>query len=81
MPNDFPHSPQYFARQAARQKAIERERARILWTDAQFLAERDAVYIAEQRELIQYKIETQERYTREDNDSEGYMAFYHTDEG
>ena len=77
----FPHSPQYHARQAARQKEIDRLTERLGWTDAQFLAERDAAYVAEQRKYIQPQIENLQRDIRNDNDPEGYVAFYHTDEG
>ena len=77
----FPHSPQYFARQTARQREIDRLTERLGWTDAQFLAERDAAYVAAERKCIPYQIETQQRDMRDDNDTEGYVAFYHTDEG
>ena len=77
----FPHSAQFLARQAARQKEIARLTERLGWTDAQFLAERDAVYVADERKCISYQIETQQRDMHDDNDTEGYVAFYHTDEG
>lgn len=77
----FPHSPEYLARQVARDKDLIAERERLLWTDAQFLAERDAAYVAEQRKFIVPRIVNIEREMREDTDVEGYVCFYHTDEG
>lgn len=77
----FPHSPEYLARQAARDKALIAERDKLLWTDAQFLAERDAAYVAEQRGYVVPRIESIEQDMRDDSDTEGYVAFYHTDVG
>jgi len=81
MSDDFPHSPEYFTRQASRQKEIDRLRQRQTWTDAQFLAERDAAYVAEQRKYLGSQIADQERDMQDDNDIEGYVRKYFTDEG
>ena len=80
MPDPFPHSSAYLARQSARQAEIDCLKAKQDWTDAQFLAERDAAYVAEQRRLIPAHIETLRRDMADDPDTEGYVAFYHTDE-
>lgn len=77
----FPHSPEYIARQASWNKALIAEREKLLWTDAQFLAERDAAYVAEQRSYVVPRIVSIEREMQDDNDTEGYVAFYHTDIG
>lgn len=77
----FPHSPEYLARQAERQKALDLAKERRNWTDAQFLAERDAEYVAQQRGYVEPTITNIERCMLDDNDIEGYVRFYHTDEG
>ena len=41
MSDDFPHSTAYLTRQASRQKALEDLKAKLTWTDAQFIAARD----------------------------------------
>ena len=81
MTNEFPHSPAYLARQDKRQKLLDDLRQRLSWTDAQFLAERDATYVAEKRAQLPFMIAGTEREMKDDDDSEGYVAFYHTDEG
>ena len=81
MTNAFPHSAEYLARQAARQKALDHLRDKLAWTDAQFLAERDAAYVAQERSYLGPRIASAEREMADDNDTEGYVAFYHTDEG
>ena len=81
MTDNFPHSPEYLARQEARRAAIKEQRERLTWTDAQFLAERDAAYMAQQRGYVQPRIDDLLRDMESDNDSEGYVRFYHTDEG
>lgn len=81
MADDFPHSPEYLARQVERQKTLDAERKQLTWTDAQFLAARDAAYVAEQRGFIPYRIKSYERDMADDNDIEGYIRKYGTDEG
>ena len=77
----FTHSPEYLARQEARRTAIKVQRERLTWTDAQFLAERDAAYVAEQRGYVQPRIDNLLRDMDNDNDIEGYVRKYGTDEG
>lgn len=79
--SDFPPSPEYLARQADRQMGLDRYRARLGWTDAQFLAERDAAYVIEQRRYLGPRIDSLQREINDDSDIEGYMRKYHTDEG
>lgn len=81
MSEDFPHSPEYLARQVERQKVLDDLRQRLTWTDAQFLAERDATYVVQQRAFVGPQIADQERSMRDDTDEEGYIRKYHTDEG
>lgn len=81
MTDDFPHSPEYLVRQAARQKELARLQERQAWTDAQFLAERDAAYVAQQRSYVGPQIENVKRQMQDDTDIEGYVHKYHTDEG
>ena len=81
MPDDFPHSEAYLARQAARQKDIEKLIERATWSDAQFIAERDNEYVVMERSYISPRIESIKRNIEEDNDIEGYMKKYHTEEG
>lgn len=81
MTKAYPDSPEYLARQAKRQIALVTARERLTWTDAEFLAERDAAYVAQQRGYAQPQVETIERDMREDTDEEGYIRFYGTDEG
>ena len=78
---DYPPSPEYLARQAKRQKALDALKAKMSWTNAQFLAERDAEYVAKQRSFLGPQIIDCERDIAEDNDTEGYVRKYHTDEG
>ena len=77
----FPHSKAYLARQAERQRTLDGLRARLTWTDAQWLAERDADYVAQQRGYLGPRIATCEQDMKDDPDTEGYVAKYHTDEG
>ena len=77
----FPHSQAYFARQAERQRTLDGLRARLTWTDAQWLAERDADYVAQPRGYLGPRIATCEQDMKDDPDTEGYVAKYHTDEG
>lgn len=76
---NYPPSPEYLARQAERQKKLDFERERRTWTDAQFLAERDAAYIAEQRSFVEPLIADIERDMMGDTDFEGYMQKYGTE--
>ena len=79
--NDFPHSAEYLARQAARQKALARFHEKSAWTDAQIIADRSVAYVAQERSYIGPQIANAEREMQDDPDTEGYVAKYHTDEG
>lgn len=81
MTDNFPHSPEYFERQASRQKALGALREKMTWTDAQWLAERDVAYVAQQRSHLRAGIINSEQEMKDDNDPEGYIRYYGTDEG
>jgi hypothetical protein len=78
---DFPPSPEYLARQAAWQGKLNELLQRQKWTCRDFLDDRDAKYVEEQRRLLPYLIKDIERSMNDDGDTLGSVRHYGTDEG